>query len=447
MQFSLIHLSGQACVSVRAFALAIGVFSLLGGITAAVNPAQAKYASIVIDEKTGRVLHAVNPDGRHYPASLTKMMTLYLTFEALKTKRLSLDGTITMSRRAARQPASKLGLKAKKKITVRNAVMALIVKSANDIASAMGEELGGTERKFGYMMSAKAKALGMKNTSFRNASGLPNRRQLTTARDMATLLRALKRDFPQYYTFFKARYFTFQGRRHANHNRLLDRYAGTNGGKTGYIRASGFNLAVSAARSNIHLIGVTMGTRSPRARDLHMMGLLERGFEKATGGRYTAYDYDRNIHVTRKKRRIYAKIRVHRARGARGYIRLSRLTPPRRPSETPIVIDQGSAPAPKKASPTTRDALDNGPWAIQVGAFSRFAPAHLAASRALRRLPRMLHGTLMNIRPTREKSGVVYRARLIGLDRDRAHKICELLKTKNMSCVPITPQGKIASMG
>ncbi|MBT7527503.1 MAG: SPOR domain-containing protein, partial [Rhodospirillales bacterium] len=120
--------------------------------------------------------------------------------------------------------------------------------------------------------------------------------------------------------------------------------------------------------------------------------------------------------------------------------------PPRRPSETPIVIDQGSAPAPKKASPTTRDALDNGPWAIQVGAFSRFAPAHLAASRALRRLPRMLHGTLMNIRPTREKSGVVYRARLIGLDRDRAHKICELLKTKNMSCVPITPQGKIASM-
>ena len=274
-----LHLIGAAIAST---ALVLAAHSAPARAAAA---ATAKYSSIVINEKTGVVLYQRDADNRHYPASLTKLMTLYLVFEALDAKRFTPSTTIKVSARAARQPASKLGLKPGDRITIRNVILGLAVKSANDVASAIAEAMAGTERKFGRLMSAKALALGMTNTRFRNASGLPNRRQLSTARDLATLIRALHRDFPQYYGFFKTRGFSYGGRRHENHNRLLDRYAGADGVKTGFIRASGFNLAASAERDGVRLIAVVLGTRSPRARDLHTMGLLERGFEAASNGR------------------------------------------------------------------------------------------------------------------------------------------------------------------
>ena len=393
--------------------------------------AAAKYSSIVIEQKTGAVLHAVNPDTRHYPASLTKMMTLYLVFEALQAKRFTLDSPIRVSRRAARQPASKLGLKPRQTISVRQVILALAIRSANDVASAIAEAMAGTERKFGRLMSAKARALGMTNTRFRNASGLPHRRQLTTARDIAILAQALRRDFPRYYGYFRVRTFTFRGRRMVNHNRLLDRYAGADGIKTGFIHASGFNLAASAERDGIRLIAVVLGTRSPRARDLHTMGLLERGFEKATRGRYRAYQYDRNIHVTRQPRRINKRIRVYRAPGARGRIRLSRLTPPQRRGLLSLG-EQGSAAAHHLSTGRSSQS-----WAVGIGTFTRTALAELALTGARRRLPRLLAGARHRIRPIVAPGKTLYRAEFVGLERASAQRICARLKARGQACLAL----------
>ena len=394
--------------------------------------AAAKYSSIVIEEKSGAVLHAVNPDTRHYPASLTKMMTLYLVFEALDAKRFTLDSRITVSRRAARQPASKLDLKPRERISIRDVILGLAVKSANDAAAAVAEAIAGTERKFGRLMSAKARALGMTNTRFRNASGLPNRRQLTTARDLAILVRALKRDFPQYYRYFNIRTFSYKGQRHVNHNRLLDRYAGADGVKTGFIRASGFNLAASAERDGIRLIAVVLGARSPRARDLHTMGLLERGFEKATGGRHTAFHYDRNIRVSRDRRRVNKRVRVRRAPGARGRIRLSRLIPPRRP-ETLSASEQGSA-----AQVLGRQGLRTG-WTVQVGTFTRVELSQLALRRARSIAPEFLARVRAHVRPVATPGATLYRAEFLSLDAEAAERICARLAATGHACLALPP--------
>jgi D-alanyl-D-alanine carboxypeptidase len=417
--------------------VAVGLFAFLA-LPVASRPAFAKYAAIVMDADTGVVLYQTNADARHYPASLTKVMSLFLVFDALKAGKLSMDSKIKISHRAARQPASRLGIPAGGTISVRDAIMAMIVKSANDIATAVGEHLGGTERKFSALMNRKAQAIGMENSSFRNASGLPNRRQLVTARDYALMVRALQKQHPDFYKLFSARSFTWEGRKHDNHNRLLDRYEGADGVKTGYIRASGFNLAASATRSGKRLIGVVMGTRSPRARDLHMMGLLERGFEKATKGRYIAYDYDRNLAIRRNVRPVAASKKVERARGARGRIRLARLTPPRRPAALALNTGEGSAFTPEIPSVPEKQVTN---WEIQVGAFSRLAPAHLSATRAMRRLPSLLAHARINIVPSRENGQTVYRARLGGLNADGAERACELLKAKSLPCITVVPAG------
>ena len=322
--------------------LALALVAVLAVAIGWSTPARAGYASIIVNAETGEVLHAVNADDRHYPASLTKVMTLYLVFDALRDKRLTMDTEVPISAHAARQPASHLGLQAGDRIKVRDAILALIIKSANDVAAALGEKLGGTERKFSYLMNAKARELGMSHTTFRNASGLPNRQQFTTARDFARLVQALQKNYPGYYKLFSTRSFTWRGKTIDTHNRLLDRYEGADGVKTGYIRASGFNLATSARRAGLRLIGVVMGARSPRARDLHMMGLLERGFEKATDGRYIAYDYDRNLRVDSWPRRRAAP----HPRGARAG------RPWRRPPRPP-----DPAPPPGGAGPHHRRGL------------------------------------------------------------------------------------------
>jgi D-alanyl-D-alanine carboxypeptidase len=431
--FGAFRLARRAAAAAVLFALSAALFN---------TPATAKYAAVVMDARTGKVLHAANPDVRHYPASLTKVMTLFIAFDAIKAGKLRMDDKITISQRAARQPASRLGLAAGETIAVRDAVSALIVKSANDIATAMGEHLGGTERNFALMMNAKAEALGLENTHFRNASGLPHRQQLTTARDFAKLVRALQVQHPEHYKLFSTRSFTWDGRKHDNHNRLLDRYEGADGVKTGYIRASGFNLAASATRSGHRLIGVVMGTSSPQARDLHMMGLLERAFEKATDGRYIAYDYDRNIQADPSKHPASAKKKVERAKGARGNAQLARLTPPKRPQELARATGEGSAYQPEIPSLPEARPLD---WEIQVGAFSRLAPAHLTATRAMRRLPSLLAHARVNVVTTREDGKTIYRARLAGLDGDRAERACELLKAKSMDCKTVPPEGFVAA--
>jgi D-alanyl-D-alanine carboxypeptidase len=415
----------------------ITFLAIFGFFAATLSPAMAKYAAVVMDAATGEVVYATNPDVRHYPASLTKVMALFVAFDALRAGRISMDSEIKVSARAARQPASRLGLEAGDRIKLRDAVLALIVKSANDVASALGEHLGGSERKFAAMMNAKAAAIGLDHTSFRNASGLPNRQQLTTARDFAKLVRALQRQHPEYYKLFSTRSFTFRGRKHDNHNRLLDRYEGADGVKTGYIRASGFNLATSARRAGHRLIGVVMGANSPQARDLHMMGLLERGFEKATEGTYIAYDYGRNIQVDPARRQTSARKKIERAKGARGVMRLARLTPPKRPTELVRPTGEGSTFQPELPMAPEANPKD---WEIQVGTFSHRAPAHELASRAMNRLPSLLAHVRVNIVATQEGGTTLYRARLAGLDADNAETACELLRAKGMPCYPVAPE-------
>ena len=238
-----------------------------------------RYSAIVTDGRTGNTLIAASPDEQRYPASLTKMMTLYLTFEALRDGRTTLDSAVQVSGNAASMPPSRLGLTAGMTLTVEEAILALVTKSANDAAASLGEHLGGgSESRFAQMMTLKARALGMSRTTFRNASGLPDLDQVTTARDMALLGRRLMQDFPERYSYFSTPHFVFRGRTMWNHNRLLQEYEGTDGIKTGYVNDSGFNLVASVQRDGVRLIAAVFGGRTGRERDRHMMALLDQGF-------------------------------------------------------------------------------------------------------------------------------------------------------------------------
>lgn len=249
---------------------------------AAQSSYQPAYASIVVDVNSGQVLQASNADAIRHPASLTKIMTLYLLFERLEQGKIKLSSDIPISAHAASQAPSKLGLKPGESIRVESAIRAVVTKSANDIAVAVGEALAGDEPSFGRMMTAKARALGMNQTVYRNASGLPNDEQVTTARDQALLGRAIQDRFPQYYHYFATRSFEFHGKAMRNHNHLLGRIAGVDGIKTGYIRASGFNIVTSARRSGRHVVAVVFGGRTASARDARVVGLIENNINIAS---------------------------------------------------------------------------------------------------------------------------------------------------------------------
>ena len=252
-------------------------FALMAAATGSAS-ANSKYAAYVVHADSGDVLFDRYSTARRYPASLTKMMTLYLLFEELEAGRLKLDSKLKVSKRAAGQPPSKLGVKAGSTIDVETAIEALVIKSANDVAAVVAEHISGSEWRFAKKMTTRARQLGMSRTTFRNASGLPNSKQVTTARDMAVLGQRVLQDFPQYYHFFKAKSFKWGGRTYSSHNRLIKSYAGADGIKTGYTRRSGFNLVTSVTKDGHRLIGVVLGGRSSRTRDAHMRKILDSGF-------------------------------------------------------------------------------------------------------------------------------------------------------------------------
>lgn len=244
------------------------------------SPANAAVSSLVVDVSSGRTLHAMDADRLRYPASLTKMMTLYLLFEAIDRGTFSLNSRLRVSRRAAAQPPTKLGLLPGRSILVRDAILALATQSANDVAVVVAEALAGSEGNFAVRMTAKARSLGMQRTTFRNASGLHNPQQRTTARDMALLGRALLTNHPGHYQrTFARRAFSYGSARYRNHNRLLGVYRGMDGIKTGYTRHAGFNLVASAKRDGRRVIGVVMGSSTAPSRNALMAGLLDRGFQ------------------------------------------------------------------------------------------------------------------------------------------------------------------------
>ncbi|MTH97726.1 D-alanyl-D-alanine carboxypeptidase [Roseibium sp. RKSG952] len=278
-----INIAGKIGLAVKAVILA-------AALATAPPPANAnpKYAGIVVDAKTGKTLYASSADAYRYPASLTKIMTLYIVFEELEAGRIGLNTRFNVSAYASGRPPSKIGLKPGSTIKVKDTILALVTKSANDVATVVAENIGGSEAGFARRMTRTARQLGMSKTTFKNPHGLPNSGQRTTARDMATLGRAIQERFPQYYTYFNTRSFTYKGRTYGNHNKLLGRVKGVDGIKTGYIRASGFNLVSNVNHNNRHIVAVVMGGKTGASRNAFMTKLIKQYLPKASKGRRTA---------------------------------------------------------------------------------------------------------------------------------------------------------------
>jgi D-alanyl-D-alanine carboxypeptidase len=392
------------------------------------SQAFAKYASIVVDADSGAVLREENADTRNFPASLTKIMTLYMLFEAIDTGRIKLDQDLPVSANAQKQEPSKLNLRKGQTIKARDAILALVTKSANDVAVVAAEAIGGSETRFARMMTVKALALGMKRTQFRNASGLPDDRQLSTARDMSILARALMRNFPRYYPYFSTEQFAYKGEIYGNHNGLLGTYDGVDGIKTGYIRASGFNLVASAERNGRRIIGVVFGGKTSAWRNKHMAGLLDDGFEKVTRIAKAA----RPLLETVEFEPPLNKPVLSAAKRPSGKVELA-LAPTKPPPPPPETA------APKAVAPAVALGVAVTEWSIQVGAFRQFALAQAAVGRASSLAPALLEDAIVHILPVQSRTGALFRARLTGFDKRTASKACTLLMAKRMDCLAVPP--------
>ncbi|MFD2262161.1 serine hydrolase [Lacibacterium aquatile] len=462
-------------------AAAVLVFAQMGVAQAARND---KAASFVIDYATGEVLHADNADAQRHPASLTKMMTLYMAFEAVEQGRLKLDDRIAVSEYASEQSPTKLGLKAGSTVRTEDAIMGLVTKSANDAAVVIAEHLGGSESGFARQMTQKARRLGMPNTTFKNASGLPDNDQVTTARDMVALGRALIRDFPQFYPLFSTRSFTFAGRAHANHNHLMSTYDGMDGIKTGFIRASGFNLVASAKRGNRRLVASVFGGTSPKNRDDYMAKLLDRSFGTEPGrGRVEeplvaavapkpapkpvavaaptpvqtalakslptlpeARPEPQTVQVTPVVNRMGQVVSNQPIEDESDRLANAKLEvgKPFKTPAKPVQVASARmvpqvAPAPAKGAaaqaPAPAVAGKGGTWIIQVGSFSSDQAARVTADRAKSSVGR----GAVSIAPGKVGGTKVFRSRLSGFDETAARAACQVLMKQQQACVALGP--------
>ena len=363
-----------------------------------------KYASIVIDAHSGHVLSAEKPDTITYPASLTKMMTLYLLFEALEQGKVKINQKLWVSKHATRQKPSKLYLKNGESIHVEDAILALMTKSANDVAVVIAEALGGTEQNFARKMTAKARSLGMKNTTFQNASGMPNNYQKTTARDMALLSQMLLKHYPRYYRYFQTRIFSFRGQKYKNHNALLGKVPGVDGIKTGYIAASGWNLSASAVRSGHRIIAVVLGGKSRNWRDKRVTNLIEAGFKKLR----------------------FNKINFVPRPQVKPRFSLTAAHPQVKPTLDPVITPDAK-PVP---------AVVEGEWAVQVGAFRSARRANEIAIAVQQAVPD-LSTAKISISAVKHTRGKLYRARLIDLPKTTAQRSCPQIVKAGHSCLAI----------
>ena len=404
--------------------LAIFIAALTLLVTAPQAQANPKYASVVMDMQTGEILRSREADKKLYPASLTKMMTLYMTFDAIRSGKLTLDQHLIVSKNAARQPPSKLGLRAGKTITVREAIQANATKSANDAAVVLAEAIGGSVKNFAALSTAKARELGMTRTTFKNPHGLTKRGQLSTARDMATLGRRLFLDFPEHYHVFKRKVFKFGGRKFYATNKLLGRYEGADGIKTGYTNASGFNLVASAERDGRRVLGVVFGGRSSARRNRHMKRLLDIGFERIPKRAVVA---STDYYLESPLPRLSPKSGGHPA----APVALAGLTNNTNPSAvqrgltalSSVVVTPARAAAPTVVS---------GNYSVQIGAYRK-------RSLAERRLKAVGRPANLNraapIVSVRNAGGrPLYRARFVGLQKSDADRACKGLQAKNVDC-------------
>ena len=435
-----------------------------------------KYASFVMDADTGMVLHQRYADKSLHPASLTKIMTLLMAFEAIEQGKMNYNTRLRISSHAASMVPSKIGLKPGSSIKAKDAINVLVTKSANDIAVAMAEHLGRTESSFAKIMTRKARFIGMKNTTFRNASGLHDPKQVTTARDMALLAQYVINKYPEYYKFYNQTSISYAGRTYKNHNKLLGSYKGMDGMKTGYIRASGFNLVGSAVRNNQRIIGVVFGGRSGTTRNEHMANLLDEGFVKIRklriansqvplpprkpavllamndqGSRDDSYsntrmasmgaligegDYDiDSIHRVETGMMAMAahtgQERRHAALVAQQAKKMQYA------AVNPSVSQQQLNPAP---SLRQQQALRvNNGWSVQIGAFSSRAATDDLLHKSMKKLPSSsFRSVRAQVAPLKTQDGWLFRGRLGGMSRTQALAACRYFE----ECMPIAPSNQ-----
>ena len=445
----MIHRHLAACFVVLALAL------LVPGASAV---AQDRYAAFVADIDTGEVLHARRADAARYPASLTKMMTLYMLFEALERGDLTLTSQLTMSAEAASRPPSKLGVPAGQTISVETAIRALVIRSANDVAVMVAERLGGSEAAFASAMTDRAVELGLTATVFRNASGLPDASQRTTARDMARLAHALHRDFPQYFHYFNERSFSHAGRTYTTHNTLVGRVRGVDGMKTGYIRASGFNIAVTAERDGRRLVTVVMGGATGPVRDAHAQELVEAAFatlDARRDGMILASLNSPRLSPIREQEILTAELSGLPGPTAMGSAvtgsgetappvqivvqDISELDRPTRRESADRVRFDSSASATQvsaPAAPHTPTSAPAGSWAVQVGAFGSRAVAQARLETVLSLAP-ALSGAAQVTEEVLRDGRSLWRARFEAIDPATARQVCADLARMGEACFAV----------
>ena len=389
------------------------------------QPSKARYAAIVINAKDGHVLHSTNADTLNYPASLTKLMTLLMLFEALEQNKLHINTKLITSLRASKAQPSKLGLQPGDMITVRKAISALIAKSANDVAVVVAERLSGSVHSFARDMTRRARALGMKDTTFRNPHGLPNRGHLSTARDMALLSRILINKFPEYYNYFATRKFYFRGRSFKTHNKLLEHYDGADGIKTGYTNAAGYNLSASAERDGTRLIAVVFGGKTAKIRDNHVKNLLNKCFAKVSSS-----SQDGILTISSKPTHpnspvFFVDPHPKQSDAATDPENLTHQT----------ADDSESPPFSKPIA----NRVPRGAWMIQIGAYFKIAPATKRAGKAAEKLSKFGKNYDIAVTTAERENRTLYRARLAGLSRKDAHDACRELKRHDFDCIPMSP--------
>ncbi len=466
-----------------------GLLSLMLAVAMTMTPARAplaqsadnaRYAAIVVDAESGEVLFARHADSRRYPASITKVMTLYLAFEALAEGKIKLDDVITVSPRAASQPPSKLGLAAGQTITVDDAMRATAVRSANDMAMALAEHIGGSQDRFAAQMTLKARELGMTQTRYVNPNGLPDARQLTSARDLAILARAVMRDYPQYYRYFGLHDWAYNGREYRNTNGLLRGGEGYDGLKTGYTNASGYNLAASAVRDGRRIITIVLGGRTTASRNAHVAALMDTGFEveraRARGetiqvaqtffeARGFGIGPDSNGPIE------YASVGEEEdgetgssvpPAGGVAYAALPASPPPaarvtpapservaavERPADVTAILNGGSSvatpprPRPPARPPAREPAREParqpaGRWAVQVGAFRD----ETVARDWLTEINRRFRSQFTAAERTVQNASGWYRSRFTGMTEQGAQSACAALAERRVTCMVVRPE-------
>jgi D-alanyl-D-alanine carboxypeptidase len=453
--------------------------------------ASSRHAVLMYDVNTNRVLHQENGYAQRYPASLTKMMTLYMLFDALRRGKVSMNTRMVASQFAASQPQTNVSIRRGETILVSQAIYALIIRSANDIAVVVAEHLGGSQANFALMMNRKARELGMRNTVFKNPHGLPDARQHTTAMDMALLGAALRKHFPQYYEAFKAQSFTFKGVRYTSHNRVLNRLAGVDGIKTGYINASGFNLVSSLKRGNINIVAVVMGGTTAAERDGRMVKLLGQTYtrlaaqQQKSGGVQVADNVPTPVlkpvassatpiiapatvtpvtvttaHIIPASQRIVVAdaLPVGQTATVRPTlsVNITEVTPASNPNSASITVNMQQAARPTVAAAPAKNTLNYQlasygstyvvpsvvsdypalprEWAVQIGVFGDKEGASRALSTLSEKLGSDMGDAVADVEYAQQANRSFHRARFKNLAREDANAVCRKLQRMHQDC-------------